>query len=64
MHKRLTLQISDIPSEEKTGGRTTETDFPLSSHPSQDVSSSGRVEETSMMVLTANNVSMPSKRRR
>ena len=64
MHKRLTLGIGDERgSQGISGGRTTETEFPLSSHPSQDVSSSGRGEE-SMLVLTANNVSMASKRRR
>ena len=64
MHKHKTMDLEQVETpvnQTRTEhGATTGTDLPFSSHPSQV---EDQVDE-SMMVMTANNISMPSKRRR
>ena len=43
---------------------TTETDMPFSSHPSQDAYTTGDHADESMLVMTANNLTMATKKTR
>ena len=63
MHKRKTTDDDKAFRNLKVDKTTTETDFPLSSHPSQ-VSQENEFGDESLLVVTANNISVATKRKR